>query len=74
MATRNQQDLINRGRKAGLSMREIYGSMATLPAEATQGDNQQVDGNGYVVTVDEQGRREYRPHTPSPSDGEIPVV
>ncbi len=67
------RQLLNRGRKAGLSLRELYSALATLPAEASSHSEPQVDGNGYIATVDEQGRREYRPLTESPSNAEIPV-
>jgi hypothetical protein len=57
----NYRTLLNRGRKAGLSTRELYSALAMLPAETTTSTEDRVDGNGYVATVDEQGRREYRP-------------
>jgi hypothetical protein len=57
----NIRTLLNRGRKAGLSTRELYSALAQLPAETATTSENQVDGNGYVATVDEQGRREYKP-------------
>jgi len=66
----HSRDRINRARKAGLSLRDLYSALSTLPADTA---GQEVDGNGYVATSDEQGRREYRPHTDSPSSDEIPV-
>ena len=63
----NYRTLLNRGRKAGLSTREIYLALATLPAETTTSIEDRVDGNGFVATVDEQGRREYRPVCDGPT-------
>jgi hypothetical protein len=62
MSHTNYQTLINRGRKAGLTTRELYSAMATRPseggAEAIPG---QLDGNGFVSGYDAQGRLIYRP-------------
>jgi len=57
----NLRTLLNRARKAGLSTRELYSALSTRPAEATPTSGNQVDGNGYVASVDENGRAEYRP-------------
>jgi hypothetical protein len=53
--------LINRGRKAGLSTRELYTAMAARPAEGDEQGQGQVDGNGFVSTYDKEGKRVYRP-------------
>jgi hypothetical protein len=63
--------LLNRARKAGLSTRELYPALATLPAETTTSTEDRVDGNGYVATVDEQGRREFRPVQEPPHSPEV---
>src|SRR4051794_23893188 len=54
------QTLINRGRKAGLSTRELYAAMATRPPEGAD-DAGRADGNGYVPGYNQQGQRVYRP-------------
>jgi hypothetical protein len=53
--------LINRGRKAGLSTRELYSAMAARPAEGSDRFPQQLDGNGFVSSFTPQGQRVYRP-------------
>jgi hypothetical protein len=52
--------LINRGRKAGLTTRELYSAMASRPVE---GDDVlgRADCNGYVSSLNQQGQRIYRP-------------
>lgn len=54
------QVLINRGRKAGLTTRELYSAMAGRPVE---GDDPlgRADCNGYVSSISPQGQRIYRP-------------
>jgi hypothetical protein len=56
----NDQAMINRGRKAGLSTRELYQAMASRPPEGSDSPTGQADGNGYVASVSPQGRRLYR--------------
>ena len=53
--------LIDRGRKAGLGTRELYTAMSTRPSEGVDGTPGQVDGNGFVPTFNQQGKRVYRP-------------
>jgi hypothetical protein len=53
--------LINRGRKAGLTTRELYSAMATLPPEGGERSPGQSDCNGYVSTVNSEGHAVYRP-------------
>ncbi|HBI46710.1 MAG TPA: hypothetical protein DDY78_28230 [Planctomycetales bacterium] len=53
--------LINRGRKAGLGTRELYAAMSTRPSEGVDEAPGQVDGNGFVSTYNQQGKRVYRP-------------
>jgi hypothetical protein len=53
--------LINRGRKAGLSTRELYSAMAGRPAEGSDGGMGQLDGNGFVSSYNQQGQRVFRP-------------
>ena len=62
MSHTNYQTLINRGRKAGLTTRELYSAMATRFAEAgREAVPGQPDGNGFVFGYDQQGRLIYRP-------------
>jgi hypothetical protein len=51
--------LLNHGRKAGLSTREMYSALAARPPEGGDG-NRQGDGNGFVADY-KNGRRVYRP-------------
>ncbi len=57
----NYSALINRGRKAGLTTRELYPAMATRPVEGVDQIPGQSDCNGYVSSVTLQGHRVYRP-------------
>jgi hypothetical protein len=61
MSHSNYIALINRGRKAGLSTRELYSAMATRPAEGVEEARGLLDGNGFVPSYDSQGRRVFRP-------------
>jgi hypothetical protein len=60
MSRSDYRTLLNRGRKAGLSTREMYSALATRPPEAHEDGNRQSDGNGFVVDY-KNGRRVYRP-------------
>jgi len=53
--------LITRGRKAGLSTRELYTALATRPPEGNDQVPGQADCNGYVPGYNQQGKRVYRP-------------
>lgn len=57
----NYRTMINRGRKAGLNTRELYLAMAASPVDGSETTLGQSDCNGFVVSVDAQGRRVYRP-------------
>ena len=61
MSHSNYLTLIDRGRKAGLGTRELYSAMATRPSEGDEQGQGQVDGNGFVSTYDQEGKRVYRP-------------
>lgn len=74
MNNRSQRDFLNRGRKAGLSMHDLYSALSTLPPETNNRNSDQVDNNGYIATIDEQGHRGYRPHTEESSDQEPPTT
>jgi hypothetical protein len=53
--------LIDRGRRAGLSTRELYAAMSTRHSEGVDEAHGQIDGNGFVPTYNQQGKRTYRP-------------
>ena len=55
------QLLINRGRKAGLTTRELYSAMAGRPVEGSDDLLGRADCNGYVPSINAQGQRIYRP-------------
>jgi hypothetical protein len=61
MSHTHYRNLIDRGRKAGLSTRELYTAMSTRPSEGVDGAPGQVDGNGFVPSYNQQGKRFYRP-------------
>jgi hypothetical protein len=61
MSHSNYLTLIDRGRKAGLGTRDLYTAMSTRPSEGVDEAPGQVDGNGFVSTYDQQGKRVYRP-------------
>jgi hypothetical protein len=52
--------LIDRGRKAGLSTRELYSALAGRPVAGTE-QSAQADCNGFVAGINPQGQRIYRP-------------
>ena len=60
------QMLLSRGRKAGLSTRELNQALSTRPVGGDEQGPGQADPNGYVAGVDARGHRTYRPAT---SDG-----
>jgi hypothetical protein len=49
--------MLSRGRKAGLTTRELYSALAMQPAVGGDRAPGQSDCNGFVWGVDEQGRR-----------------
>jgi len=66
MSRSDYRTLLNHGRKAGLSTRELYNALASRPPEA--GDNSgQADGNGFVFDYTQAGRRIYRPMNGRPA-------
>jgi len=59
MHSSDSRTLITRGRKAGLTTREMYLALASRPPEG--GDPLgQADCNGYVSGYNQQGQRVYR--------------
>jgi len=61
MSHSDPSTLISRGRKAGLSTRELYAALAARPPEGQDGQVGQTDENGYVSQINEQGQCVYRP-------------
>jgi hypothetical protein len=61
MSRSDYRTLLNHGRKAGLSTREMYSALATRPSEASDRSNRQADGNGFVSDYSKSGQRIYRP-------------
>jgi hypothetical protein len=61
MSHSDKSTLIARGRKAGLSTRELYAALAGRPSEGRDGDANRSDENGFVSRINEQGQCEYRP-------------
>lgn len=59
--TNDYRTLINRGRKAGLSTRELYSAISAAPVEGSGQVSGQTDCNGFVSSIDAQGRRTYHP-------------
>ena len=55
------QVLINRGRKAGLTTRELYSAMSGRPVEGSDDTMGRADCNGFVSSINQQGQRVYRP-------------
>jgi len=63
MSHTDYNTLIARGRKAGLSTRELYAALSARQPEGNDSTPGQSDGNGFVSDIDEQGHRVYRPVT-----------
>jgi hypothetical protein len=59
MTRKHYHTMVDRGRKAGLSTREIYRALATQPAEGSDQPGQ-FDGNGMVGTVTPDGHQAFR--------------
>ena len=57
----NYRTLINRGRKAGLNTGELYSALNTRSSEGTDSTPGELDGNGFITSYDDQGRRVIRP-------------
>jgi hypothetical protein len=67
MTHSSYQRLIDRGRKAGLSTRELYSALATRAPEGSDEALGRADGNGYVAEIDAAGQRSYRPIAEEPT-------
>jgi hypothetical protein len=56
----NYHALINRGRKAGLTTRELYSALAAQPVEGAE-QSGRADSNGFILSVNARGHATYRP-------------
>ena len=56
----NDYLLLQRGRKAGLTTRELNLALASRPVAGEDGRPGQPDCNGYVWDINEHGQRVYR--------------
>lgn len=61
----DHRKLIDRGRKAGLTTSELYQAMAVRPVEAADSPGR-TDGNGFVVSYDQNGHPIYLPKGSAP--------
>jgi len=61
MSRTDYRTLLNHGRKAGLSTRELYSALATRPLQAHDVGSHRADGNGFVSDVTSRGQPVYRP-------------
>jgi hypothetical protein len=57
----NYHLLLSRGRKAGLSARELNSALSVRPVVGNEQQPGQSDCNGYVSGIDSRGHRTYRP-------------
>ena len=58
--------LLSRGRKAGLTTRELNSALASRPVLVHDQQPGQPDCNGFVAGIDAQGHRTYRPSDETP--------
>jgi hypothetical protein len=56
--------MLDRGRKAGLSMADLYRALSSRPSAVGDTTPGQTDCNGYVTRIDANGQRTYVPQTP----------
>ena len=56
--------MLDRGRKAGLSMNDLYRALSSRPSAVGDTMPGQADCNGYVTLIDANGQRTYVPQTP----------
>jgi hypothetical protein len=62
------QSLLSRGRKAGLTTRELNQALASRPALGEDQQPGQPDCNGSVWTINEQGQRVFSLGSSEPSE------
>ena len=56
----NESRLVHRGRKAGLTTRELNLALSSRPVLGEDGQPGQPDCNGYIWDLNEHGQRVYR--------------
>ena len=56
--------MLDRGRKAGLSMTDLYRALSSRPSAVGDTTPGQTDCNGYVTHIDANGQRTYVPQAP----------
>lgn len=56
--------MLDRGRKAGLSMADLYRALSSRPSAVGDTTPGQTDCNGYVTQIDANGQRTYVPQAP----------
>lgn len=61
----NYDLLLDRGRKAGLTARELNLALSTCPVRSGEPTSGLNDANGFVSGIDVRGQRISRPVTPS---------
>jgi hypothetical protein len=61
MSRSDYRRLLDHGRKAGLTTREIYSALATQPPQASDYSSRIADGNGFVSDYTQGRARVYRP-------------
>jgi hypothetical protein len=52
--------LVSRGRKAGLTTRELNSALSSRPVLGSEQQPGQLDCNGYVTGIDANGHRTFR--------------
>ncbi len=62
----DHRNLIDRGRKAGLTTSELYRAMGVRPVEEADHGPGQNDSNGFVVSYDQHGHPVYHPRDAGP--------
>ena len=62
----NYHLLLSRGRKAGLTTRELNSALSIHPVGGNEQQPGQSDCNGFVPGVDARGRRTYHPAVQAP--------
>lgn len=61
MNTNHYHQLIDRGRKAGLTARELNSALSSYPVRGTEQPSGQGDANGYLSSIGTRGQRISRP-------------
>ena len=62
----NYHLLLSRGRKAGLTARELNSALSIRPVVGDEQQSGRADCNGYVSGIDARGHRTVRPASETP--------